>query len=64
MFPTVCRIADQTLALAIDYEVERLQRNLADQYGKIVADFADVDRALVQVELSRPKAARSEDEEG
>ena len=26
--------------------------------------FADVDRALVQVELNRPKAARSEDEEG
>jgi ribosome maturation factor RimP len=26
--------------------------------------FADVDRALVQVELSRPKAVRSEDEEG
>jgi ribosome maturation factor RimP len=26
--------------------------------------FADVDHALVQVELSRPKAARSEDEEG
>jgi ribosome maturation factor RimP len=25
--------------------------------------FADVDRALIQVELSRPKAARSEDEE-
>ena len=25
--------------------------------------FADVDRALVQVELSRAKAARSEDEE-
>jgi ribosome maturation factor RimP len=26
--------------------------------------FADVERALVQVELNRPKAARSEDEEG
>jgi ribosome maturation factor RimP len=26
--------------------------------------FADVDRALVQVELNRPKSARSEDEEG
>jgi ribosome maturation factor RimP len=26
--------------------------------------FADVDRALVQVELNRPKAARSEEEEG
>jgi ribosome maturation factor RimP len=26
--------------------------------------FADVDRALVQVELSRPQAARSENEEG
>ena len=26
--------------------------------------FADVDRALVQVELNRPKAARSEGEEG
>jgi ribosome maturation factor RimP len=26
--------------------------------------FADVDRALVQVEFNRPKAARSEDEEG
>lgn len=26
--------------------------------------FADVDRALIQVELNRPKAARSEDEEG
>ncbi|HZL74845.1 MAG TPA: ribosome maturation factor RimP [Propionibacteriaceae bacterium] len=26
--------------------------------------FADVDRALVQVELNRPKAARSKDEEG
>ena len=26
--------------------------------------FADVERALVQVELSRPKAARSDDEEG
>ena len=26
--------------------------------------FAEVDRALVQVELSRPKAVRSEDEEG
>jgi len=26
--------------------------------------FADVDRALVQVELNRPAAARSEDEEG
>jgi ribosome maturation factor RimP len=26
--------------------------------------FADVDRALVQVELNRPNAARSEDEEG
>jgi ribosome maturation factor RimP len=26
--------------------------------------FVDVDRALVQVELNRPRAARSEDEEG
>jgi ribosome maturation factor RimP len=26
--------------------------------------FTDVDRALVQVELNRPKSARSEDEEG
>jgi ribosome maturation factor RimP len=26
--------------------------------------FGDVDRALVQVELNRPRAARSEDEEG
>ena len=26
--------------------------------------FADVDRALIQVELNRPKATRSEDEEG
>jgi len=26
--------------------------------------FADVERALIQVELNRPKAARSEDEEG
>jgi ribosome maturation factor RimP len=26
--------------------------------------FADVERALVQVELNRPKAARSDDEEG
>jgi ribosome maturation factor RimP len=26
--------------------------------------FVDVDRALVQIELNRPKAARSEDEEG
>jgi ribosome maturation factor RimP len=26
--------------------------------------FADVDRALVQVELNRPRASRSEDEEG
>jgi ribosome maturation factor RimP len=26
--------------------------------------FVDVDRALVQVELSRPRPARSEDEEG
>jgi len=26
--------------------------------------FVDVDRAQVQVELNRPKAARSEDEEG
>ena len=26
--------------------------------------FVDVDRALVQVELNRPRPARSEDEEG
>jgi ribosome maturation factor RimP len=26
--------------------------------------FADVDRALIQVELNRPKATRSEEEEG
>jgi ribosome maturation factor RimP len=26
--------------------------------------FADVERALIQVELNRPKATRSEDEEG
>jgi ribosome maturation factor RimP len=26
--------------------------------------FVDVDRALVQVELNRPRSARSEDEEG
>ena len=26
--------------------------------------FADVDRALIQVELNQPKATRSEDEEG
>jgi ribosome maturation factor RimP len=36
--------------------------NVAGEYREI--RFADVERALVQVELNRPKAARSEDEEG
>jgi hypothetical protein len=39
-----------------------VQLNVAGEDREI--RFADVERALVQVELNRPKAARSENEEG
>jgi ribosome maturation factor RimP len=41
---------------------EGVRLNVAGEERQV--SFADVDRALIQVELNRPKVARSEEEEG
>ena len=40
------RIADQSLALGIDDPIQHFERNLADDHGEIIIDFADIQMTL------------------
>jgi hypothetical protein len=56
MFPTVGRVADESLTDRIDDEIECFERDLADQHGAFVGQFRDFDETIAALhrELDGP----------
>ena len=46
LFSAVRRVADQAVVGWIDDEIQELQRNLADEYGRVVREFDDINLAF------------------
>jgi hypothetical protein len=48
--PAVLRVADKPPVYGVYDEIERFERNLADQHGQVVRDFVHVQRTIAPVD--------------